>query len=71
VVGPRLHTTVCAFFRFDLVETACVLPLMADATPAWREAYTRIADELLRRHTTFWGAIDWLTLIGPDPGRDR
>jgi hypothetical protein len=62
---------MCAFPRFDLGETAYGLPLMADATPAWREVYTRIARELCERHTTFWAAIDWLTLIGPDPNVDR
>lgn len=58
---------MCAFPRFDLSETSYALPLLADQTPAWREVYTRIADELIGRYTTFWAAIDWLTLIGPDP----
>ena len=43
--------------------------MMADQTPAWREAYTRIVDELASRYTTYWGAVDWLTQIGPDPAR--
>lgn len=60
---------MCAFPRFDLSETSYALPLLADQTPAWREVYTRIADELVGRYTTFWAAIDWLTLIGPDPNR--
>ena len=42
---------------------------MADETPAWREAYTRIADGLAGRYPTYWGAIDWLTQIGDDPRR--
>ena len=42
---------------------------MADQTPAWREVYTRIADELTSRYPTHWGAIDWLTQIGDDPKR--
>ena len=62
---------MCSFPRFDLPYTAYVLPLMIEATPAWREAYVRIADEVARRYTTFWGAVDWNTLIGPDPGVDR
>lgn len=62
---------MCAFPRFDLSEMSYVLPLMLTATPAWREGYLRILDELLRRYTTFWGAIDWNTLIGPDPNADR
>ena len=61
----------CTFPRFDLHETGYTLPLMADVTPAWREAYARILDELVGRYTTFWAAIDWLTLIGHDPQQDR
>ena len=62
---------MCAFPRFDLSETSYALPLMVDQTPAWREVYTRIADELVGRYTTFWAAVDWLTLIGPDPNQDN
>ncbi len=62
---------MCAFPRFDLAETAYILPLLADKTPAWREVYSRIADELVGRHTSFWAAIDWLTLIGHDPHPDE
>jgi hypothetical protein len=65
-VAPML-----SFPRFDLSESAYGLLLMADATPAWREVYTRILDELVRRHTTYWAAVDWLTQIGPDPDRAR
>jgi Linalool dehydratase/isomerase len=61
---------MCAIPRFDLAETAYILPLLADKTPAWREVYARVADELVGRHTTFWAAIDWLTLIGHDPHPD-
>lgn len=62
---------MCAFPRFDLSETSYALPLLVDQTPAWREVYTRIADELVGRYTTFWAAIDWLTLIGPDPNQNN
>ncbi len=62
---------MCAFPRFDVSETSYALPLMADQTPAWREVYTRIADELVGRYTTYWGAIDWLSLIGHDPHQDQ
>jgi len=62
---------MCSFPRFDLPFMAYVLPGMTEATPAWREAYVRIADELVRRHKSFWASIDWNTLIGPDPGVDR
>lgn len=58
-----------SFPRFDLSESSYGLLLMARKTPAWREVYTKILDELLRRHTTFWAAVDWLTQLGPDPDR--
>lgn len=57
------------FPRFDLSESSYGLLIMARKTPAWREVYVRILDELLRRHTTYWAAIDWLTYLGPDPKR--
>ncbi|MEE2777497.1 MAG: hypothetical protein VYE73_12145 [Acidobacteriota bacterium] len=59
------------FPRFDLSESTYAIALMADATPAWREVYTQILDELIERHTTFWAAVDWLTFIGNDPNRDK
>ena len=62
---------MCAFPRFDLSETSYSLPMMFDQTPAWSEVYARIADELVSRFPTFWGAIDWLTLIGNDPNREN
>lgn len=62
---------MCAFPRFDLSESTYALMMMADQTPAWREVYSRITDELCRRHTTHWAAVDWLTQIGPDPDRER
>ena len=62
---------MCAFPRFDLGEMSYALPMMLEATPAWSEAYTRILDELTWRYVAFWGAIDWNTLIGPDPNVDR
>ncbi len=58
-----------SFARFDLSESSYALLLMGRKTPAWREVYTRILDELVRRHTTHWAAVDWLTQIGPDPDR--
>jgi len=60
-----------SFPRFDLSESSYAFLLLAKKTPAWREVYTQILDELLRRHTTFWAAVDWLTQIGPDPDRAR
>ena len=60
---------VLSYGRFDLSFSAYALLLMADQTPAWREAYTAIADGLASRYPTYWGAIDWLTQIGDDPKR--
>lgn len=60
-----------SFPRFDLSESSYGLLLLARKTPAWREVYTKILDELIRRHTTFWAAVDWLTKLGPDPDRAR
>ncbi len=62
---------MCAFPRFDLSESTYALVMMADQTPAWREVYSRITDELCARHTTHWAAVDWLTQIGHDPDRER
>lgn len=62
---------MCSFPRFDLGESAYALPGYVDATPAWREVYTRIARELVERHTRFWAVVDGLTLIGEDPNVDR
>lgn len=55
--------------RFDLTDSSLVIMMMANQTPAWREAYTRIMDEMATRHTSFWAAIDWNTFIGPSPNR--
>lgn len=60
---------VLSFPRFDLSESSYAVAVMADQTPAWREVYGRILEELVRRHTTYWAAIDWLTQLGPDPRR--
>lgn len=58
-----------SFPRFDLTESSYAMLIMARKTPAWREVYTQILDELIQRHTTHWAAIDWLTKLGPDPDR--
>lgn len=57
--------------RFDLSDSSYAVLLMADQTPAWREVYTRIMDELATRHTAYWAAIDWNTFIGPSPDRQN
>jgi hypothetical protein len=60
---------VLSYGRFDLSYSAYGLLMMADQTPAWREVYTRVVDEMAKRYPTYWGAIDWLTQIGDDPKR--
>ena len=55
--------------RFDLIESAYAIALLADRTPAWRELYVDILDRLIRRYVTWWGAVDWMTLKGRDPQR--
>src|SRR5262249_36856242 len=57
------------YHRFDLIDSTYAVALMADRTPAWREVYEQILDELIFRHTGWWAAEDWLTQIGDDPDR--
>jgi hypothetical protein len=42
---------------------------MADITPAWRDVYSTILDQLVARHPTWWAAVDWLTMLDDDPHR--
>ncbi len=60
---------MCAFPRFDLQESTYAIGLMADTTPAWREIYSEILDEIAERSITYWAAVDWLTQFGHDPDR--
>jgi hypothetical protein len=60
-----------SFPRFDLSESSYAFLPLARKTPAWREVYTAILDAMIRRHTTYWAAVDWLTQIGPDPDRAK
>lgn len=62
---------VLSYGRFDLSFSAYGILLMADQTPAWREVYARMTDEMAKRYPTYWGAVDWLTQIGDDPKRSR
>ncbi len=62
---------VLSYGRFDLSFSAYGILMMADQTPAWRDAYTRMTDEMAKRYPTYWGAIDWLTQIGDDPKRAK
>lgn len=58
-----------SWHRFDLIDSSYSIALMADRTPAWREVYGKILDELVHRHTGWWSASDWLTQFGHDPNR--
>ena len=55
------------WLRFELVDSASSLTLIAHTTPAWREVYVQILDQLTERHTGWWSANDWLTQYGIDP----
>jgi hypothetical protein len=65
----RSDPPMLCWHRFDLIDSTYAVALMADRTPAWREVYGRILDELIFRHTGWWAARDWLTQIGHDPDR--
>ncbi len=67
VTGPPTSS----WQRMDLTRSYCAIPLMADRTPAWREIYGRILDELIIRFTGYWAAKDWLDQIGEDPRREQ
>ena len=58
-----------SWHRFDLIDSSYAVALMADRTPAWREVYSEILDQLVTRHTSWWAASDWLTQFGSDPDR--
>ena len=60
---------MCSFPRFDLQESTYAIGLMADKTPAWREVYSEILNEIAERSITYWAAVDWLTQFGHDPDR--
>ena len=62
---------MASWHRFDLIESSYAMALMADTTPAWREVYGTILDELASRYTSYWAAKDWLDQIGPDPRRNN
>ena len=49
------NPVVTSYGRFDLHNSSYALLLMADETPAWREAYTRIADGLASRYPDLLG----------------
>ena len=45
-----------SWHRMDLRGSSYAIPLMSDTTPAWREVYGKVLDELLHRHTGYWAA---------------
>ena len=59
-----------SWHRFDLIDSSYAIALMADRTPAWREVYAEILDQLLQRYAGYWASKDWLEQIGPDPDRE-
>ena len=67
----RTGSPMLSWHRFDIVDSGYALGLMAWTTPAWREVYVDILDELIERHTCWWSASDWLTQFGPDPEREN
>ena len=60
----RSDPPMASWHRFDLVESSYAIGLMAHTTPAWRERYIAILDQLIERHTSWWSAADWLTQFG-------
>ena len=60
-----------SWHRFDLIDSSYAMGLMADVTPAWREVYGTVLDELASRYTGYWAAKDWLDQIGDDPRRNQ
>ena len=67
----RTGEPMLSWHRFDLVDSSYALGLMAWSTPAWREVYVDILDELIERHTGWWSASDWLTQFGNDPDQEN
>jgi hypothetical protein len=65
----RTGVPMLSWHRFDLVDSSYAMALMSDRTPAWREVYAEILDELVTRHTGWRAAEDWLSQLGPDPDR--
>ncbi len=60
-----------SWHRFDLLQSVFPMALMCDQTPAWREIYGEILDQLCFRYTGYWAAKDWLDQIGEDPRREQ
>jgi haloalkane dehalogenase len=55
---------ILCYAHYDLLDSSYAMALMAETTPAWREVYGSILDQLLQRFATYWGAIDWGSALG-------
>lgn len=64
----RSDPPMASWPRFDLVDSSYAIGLMAQSTPAWREPYVAVLDQLIERHTGWWSANDWLTQFGAEAG---
>ena len=67
--SKRSDPPMASWPRFDLTDSSYAMGLMAQTTPAWREPYVEVLDQLIERHTGWWSANDWLTQFGHDPDR--
>lgn len=63
LTGPPVGTQ----HRYDLTYATFALALMADATPAWREAYSKILGFMADRMLEYWSFWDWVENKGQDP----
>lgn len=57
------------YYRYDLTFGSYAIALMAEHTPAWREAYTEFFDISLQRFMEYWTFFDWVQNKGEDPNR--
>jgi hypothetical protein len=57
------------YYRYDLTFSAFAIAIMAEHTPAWREAYTVVMDTHLQRFLEYWTFFDWVQNKGEDPDR--
>ena len=50
----RSDPPMASWPRFDLTDSSYAMGLMARTTPAWREPYVAVLDQLIERHTGWW-----------------
>src|ERR1700756_4342175 len=63
----RSAPPMSSWHRFGLVESSYAIGLMAHTTPAWRERYIAILDQLIERHTGWRAAGHLRNPIRPQP----